>query len=448
VSHSPDRDALVRRYREVRARTEALAAPLSPEDMVVQSMPDASPTKWHLAHTTWFFEEFVLARFDPARPVEARDPRWRVLYNSYYEAAGPRHPRAARGLLSRPSVDEIRAWRARVDARMLALLAGAEPAALAITLLGTHHEEQHQELLLTDVKHALAQNPLRPAYAPARARSSASPPSPARPLGWTAFEERIALIGHDGPGFAFDNEGPRHRALVGPFSMASRLVTNEEYAAFIEDGGYRRPDLWLSDGWATVKAEGWMAPLYWERGDEGAWNVFTLRGLEPIERDAPVTHVSLYEADAYARWAGARLPTEAEWEVAGAKASRGGDDLGADGNFLEGGRLAAAPEADDGVSRRGPDPSSGHDPRRDDPPGPRQLFGDAWEWTGSAYLPYPRFRPVEGALGEYNGKFMSGQMVLRGGSCFTPRGHLRPTYRNFFPPQARWQMTGIRLARD
>jgi ergothioneine biosynthesis protein EgtB len=426
-----DRDALARRYEAVRARTEALAAPLSPEDMVVQSMPDASPTKWHLAHTTWFFEEFVLARFDPEHAW--RDPRWRVLYNSYYEAAGPRHPRAARGLLSRPSLDAIREWRARVDARMLAVLATAGDEALAIARLGTHHEEQHQELLLTDVKHALAQNPLRPEYAAARSVAASAKAGAALPMTWVSFEERIASLGHDGPGFAFDNEGPHHRALVGPFAMASRLVTNAEYAAFIEDGGYRRADLWLSDGWATVKAEGWSAPLYWERGTERAWRVFTLRGLEPLEEDAPVTHVSLFEADAYARWAGARLPTEQEWEVAATQASR----EGLQGNFLDAGRLAAAPA---GEGTNGAEASASA--------GPRQLFGDAWEWTGSAYLPYPRFRPAEGALGEYNGKFMSGQMVLRGGSCFTPRDHLRLSYRNFFPPQARWQMTGIRMARD
>jgi len=436
---SLERDALARRYRDVRARTEALAAPLSPEDMLVQSMPEASPTKWHLAHTTWFFEEFVLARFDPAH--EWRDPRWRVLFNSYYEAAGPRHPRPARGLLSRPSLEEIRAWRARVDARMMAFLATADVNALATTLLGTHHEEQHQELILTDVKHALARNPLRPGYAPARRiepRHAVAAPAPMptpmpTPMAWSAFEERIALVGHEGGGFAFDNEGPRHRVLVGPFSLASRLVTNAEYARFIADGGYQRPDLWLSDGWALARAERWSAPLYWERspapgGEEGPWSVFTLHGVEALDDHTPVTHVSLFEADAYARWAGARLPTEFEWEVAAAKTSRGA----VDGNFLESGRLAASPALE-----------TAHEARDI-----AQLFGDAWEWTGSAYLPYPRFRTADGALGEYNGKFMSGQMVLRGGSCLSPQAHLRASYRNFFPPHARWQMTGIRLAFD
>jgi ergothioneine biosynthesis protein EgtB len=405
------------RYSQVRGRTEALAAPLSVEDMLVQSMPDASPTKWHLAHTTWFFEEFVLARFDPAH--RWHDERWRFLFNSYYEAAGPRHPRPARGLLSRPSLDEVRAWRARVDERVVALIATGEAGVLPIVLLGTHHEEQHQELILTDAKHALAANPLRPAYAGAAAtRPPRAPPA----LEWLSHEGGMASIGHDGAGFAFDNEGPRHRVLAGSFLLASRAVTNAEYARFVDDGGYERPELWLSDGWATATTEGWKAPLYWERR-AGGWDVFTLRGVEPLEDGAPVTHVSLYEADAYARWAGHRLPTESEWEIAATGRA-------IEGNFLESGRLAAS-----AVEGRGEG-------------GELQLFGDAWEWTASAYLPYPKFRPLAGALGEYNGKFMSGQMVLRGGSCLSPRAHLRASYRNFFPPHTRWQMTGIRLAQD
>ncbi len=413
-----DRDALIRRYEQVRARTEALAAPLSAEDMLLQSMPDASPTKWHLAHTTWFFEEFVLGPFDPGH--RWHDERWRVLFNSYYEAAGPRHPRAARGLLSRPSLDEVRAWRARVDERMLAVLAKGDAKALSVALLGTHHEEQHQELILTDAKHALAGNPLRPAYTDRQHADDSSPtPGPAE---WSAYDGQVAWIGHDGSEFAFDNEGPRHRVFVGSFLLASRLVTNADYARFVDDGGYERPELWLSDGWAVATAEGWKAPLYWE-GTAGSRNVFTFHGVEPLAEAAPVTHVSFYEADAFARWAGHRLPTEAEWEVAAA-----GRDV--EGNFLESRRLSASPA-----------------PGRGDG-GPRQLFGDAWEWTGSAYLPYPKYRPVAGALGEYNGKFMSGQMVLRGGSCLSPRGHLRASYRNFFPPQVRWQMSGIRLAKD
>jgi ergothioneine biosynthesis protein EgtB len=416
-----DRDELVRRYTRVRARTEALAAPLSSEDMALQSMPDASPTKWHLAHTTWFFDEFVLPRLD--RDHRPEDPRWRLLYNSYYEGVGARHPRHARGLLSRPSLDRIRAWRTQVDERMLALLPRADEASLSVAILGTHHEEQHQELILTDVKHALSCNPLRPAYAhgalslaPATARSS----EPAPAMTWLAYEERLATIVDEGAGFAFDNERPRHRAVVGPFLLASRPVTNAEYARFIEDRGYDRPELWLSDGWSAAKIDALVAPLYWER-DGAAWNTFTLHGMRQLDPDAPVAHVSFYEADAYARWAGARLPTEHEWETAASAHP-------VEGNFLDTGVLA---------------PARAHRMARE-----AQLFGDVWEWTASAYLPYPRFRPLEGLLGEYNGKFMSGQMVLRGGSCLSPREHLRPTYRNFFPPHARWQMTGIRLARD
>jgi ergothioneine biosynthesis protein EgtB len=423
-----ERDEVIVRYRRVRERTDALAAPLSAEDMLVQSMPDASPTKWHLAHTTWFFEEFVLAPFEPRHRWQ--DERWRVLFNSYYEAAGPRHPRPSRGVLSRPSLDEVRGWRRHVDERVIALLSRADARAdarlLATALLGTHHEEQHQELLLTDITHALAQNPMRPAYAPApdekALQASRLTVEDAPPLEWAAFDERLASMGHDGQGFAFDNEGPRHRAFVGGFRLASRLTTNAEYLRFVEDGGYERPELWLSDGWSAVQAQGWSAPLYWELTD-GAWTAFSLRGVAPLEPHAPVTHVSFYEADAFARWAGGRLPTEAEWEVA---ASAGP----LEGNFVDDGRLDATPS----------------DPRQAGPV--RQLFGDAWEWTASAYLPYPKFQPAAGALGEYNGKFMSGQMVLRGGSCLSPRDHLRATYRNFFPPGARWQMSGIRLAQD
>ncbi|HEX8793724.1 MAG TPA: ergothioneine biosynthesis protein EgtB [Polyangiaceae bacterium] len=399
------------RYVAVRARTEALAAPLSPEDAMVQSMPDASPAKWHLAHTTWFFEEFLLRRW--------HDARWRPLFNSYYEAAGPRHARAGRGVLSRPTLDEIRAWRAAVDDRVLSMLQRAEPRQLEVAFLGTHHEEQHQELLLTDVQHAFWSSELRPAYRDDEPRSNAGV---APPLRWVAFDEAIVGIGHDRtarePGFAFDNETHRHRVLVGAFQLASRLVTNGEYDAFVADGGYERPELWLSDGWAAVQQHGWRSPLYWEK--DGA--AFGLRGVRPRAPNAPVAHVSHYEADAYARWAGARLATEAEWERAAAAQS-------VRGNFLDEERLATTAAPRDGA-------------------GVTQLFGDAWEWTASAYVPYPGFRAFDGALGEYNGKFMSGQMVLRGGSCFSPRDHIRPTYRNFFPPQARWQVSGIRLARD
>ncbi len=413
-----DRDGIAHRYAKVRARTEAIAAPLSPEDAMVQSMPDASPAKWHLAHTTWFFEEFVLARSDRAH--RWADERWRVLFNSYYEGVGPRHARAARGHLSRPSLDEVYAWRRRVDERMIECLARADETALATTLLGTHHEEQHQELMLTDAKHALWSSPLYPPYAvdpPPRAVEGAP-----TPLAWIGFANAEIDVGHDGGSFAFDNETPRHRALVGEFAMGARLVTNAEFGAFIEDGGYDRAGPWLSDGWAAVQAGGWRGPLYWQADPEpdGRRRAFGLRGWQALDPEAPVCHVSFYEADAYARWAGARLPTEHEWEAVA---------LGrpVDGNFVESGLLA--PEA-----ARGGDVS--------------QLFGDVWEWTASAYLPYPRFRPLSGALGEYNGKFMSGQMVLRGGSCLSPRGHLRASYRNFFPPAAKWQATGIRLARD
>ena len=410
----PDREALSRRYARVRARTEALAAPLSAEDAMVQSMPDASPAKWHLAHTTWFFDEFVLARHGGGH--RWHDERWRVLYNSYYEAVGPRHARPARGVLSRPSLDEVRAWRARVDEGVLALLKDADAAALDAVLLGTHHEEQHQELLLTDVQHAFFSSELRPAYTE-RPLEPSAPGSMVIPVMWAAFDESLVDLGHAGDGFAFDNETPRHRALVGAFRLASRLVTNGEYRDFIADGGYERSDLWLADGWTAVHAGAWRSPLYWDPGGERA---FGMRGMQALDPRAPVAQVSFYEADAFARWAGARLPTEAEWE-------RAARDHAVDGTFVDGGRLATAPAAGEGTT---------------------QLFGDAWQWTASAYLPYPRFRPLEGALGEYNGKFMSGQMVLRGGSCFSPREHLRATYRNFFPPHARWQVSGIRLARD
>jgi ergothioneine biosynthesis protein EgtB len=426
-----DPHTLLERFRAVRAQTEALVAPLSPEDMLVQSMPDASPAKWHLAHTAWFFEEFVLARFDPTYRV--RDPQWRFLFNSYYEAVGPRHPRAARGLLSRPPLSEVQAWRRHVDSEMMARLPRLGDAAAQVTLLGLHHEQQHQELVLSDALHALSCNPLEPAYAAAPSTNTRPAPVDAAPTpaAWIAFDERIAWLGHRGQGFAFDNEGPAHRALVGAFSMAARPVTNAEYARFIDDGGYRRADLWLSDGWAAARAGGWQAPLYWERdapvpgdGAPKGWSAFTLHGRRPLDGDAPVSHVSFFEADAYARWAGARLPTESEWELAAG-------DTPIEGNFVESAKLVPAAAPLEGAR-----------------PPLRQLFGDVWEWSASAYLPYPRFRPLDGALGEYNGKFMNGQMVLRGGSCWSPREHLRATYRNFFPPQTRWQMSGFRLARD
>ncbi len=402
-------------YLRVRARTEALCAPLTPEDMVVQSMPEASPAKWHLAHSTWFFETFLLSRTE--RPYVPHDGRWGFLWNSYYEAVGPRHPRPRRGLLTRPSVEEVRAYRRRVDDRVERVVRrGLDAEALDVLTLGLHHEQQHQELLLTDVKHAFWCNPLSPAYAAPLPASGAAAPA----LGWSALAGGLHEIGHAGTGFAFDNEGPRHRVWIEPSSIASRLVTNAEYLAFVEDGGYRRPELWLSMGWATVEAGKWTEPFYWERRD-GRWWTFTLTGMKEIDPAEPVCHISYFEADAYARWAGARLPTEFEWEVAAAGVPRRG-------NFVESGRWHPAP-ATGGEALL-------------------QLYGDVWEWTQSQYLPYPGYRPAPGAVGEYNGKFMCNQLVLRGGSCATSLTHIRPTYRNFFPPEATWQFTGFRLARE
>ena len=409
--------SLAARYAAVRNCTEALAAPLSPEDCALQSMPDASPVKWHLAHTTWFFETFVLeprvAGFAPF------DPQFRVLFNSYYNGIGAKHPRAERGLLSRPDLARVRAYRRHVDRRMGELLDGAVDAPLAeLVELGLQHEQQHQELILTDVKHLLAANPLAPAYQPRWPLKAVRP----QPLAWTSYAGGLHTFGHDGGGFAFDNEGPAHQAFVAPFELASRPVTHGEFAAFIDDGGYRRPELWLSLGWDAVQSRGWHAPLYWSRHGD-AFRTFTLHGMADIDPHTPVTHVSYFEADAYARWAGARLPTELEWELAARGAS-------VEGNFMDNGALHPLPA----------------DPARSTG-GPVQMFGDVWEWTSSSYAPYPGFRPAAGAIGEYNGKFMCGQYVLRGGSCATPAGHVRATYRNFFPPDARWQFSGLRLAR-
>nr|WP_235879623.1 ergothioneine biosynthesis protein EgtB [Polyangium aurulentum] len=414
----PGKTDLAARYRRIRALTLDHCRTLEPEDYVVQTMDDVSPTKWHLAHTTWFFETFLLREARSGhRPLH---PGYEVLFNSYYNAVGPQFPRARRGLLSRPTVREVLEYRSHVDEGMLRLLEGdASPLVLERTRLGLEHEQQHQELLLMDIKHVFWTNPLRPAL-----RADAARPSerPAPKLSWVAGPEGVHEIGHAGAGFCFDNETPRHTVLLHPFAMASRCVTNAEYLAFIEDGGYARSDLWLSDGWALVKAEGWGGPLYWEKRD-GAFQEMTLGGMRPLDPHAPVTHVSHYEADAYARWAGARLPTETEWEVMARGAS-------VEGNFVESGRLHPAAARDGGEG------------------GLAQLFGDVWEWTGSAYLPYPGFRSAPGAIGEYNGKFMSGQMVLRGGACVTPAGHVRGSYRNFFPPRSRWPFTGLRLARD
>ncbi len=429
-AHARCRDAsamqdasLLQRYREVRAGTHSLVAPLSAEDCTVQSMTSASPAKWHLAHTTWFFERFVLARSDPAhRPFH---PDFEFLFNSYYNAVGPQHARESRGLLSRPALDEATAYRTAVDERMLELLdrPTLAPDLGAIIEIGLNHEQQHQELLVTDAKHLLSCNPLRPAYN-AEAASTRRTSTPR--VQWLDFHEGVREIGHQGGGFAYDCEGPRHKVFVGEFHLADRLVTSGEYLAFMADGGYERPELWLDAGWREVQAHAWRAPLYWEESDTG-WHEFTLGGMRPIDENAPVTHVSLYEADAYARWAGCRLPTEAEWEIGCASAP--GSATCAHG-FLESQNLHPVGAPDEVV--------------RDT----REAMGEVWQWTGSQFRPYPGYRPPEGAIGEYNAKFMCDQFVLRGASCATPRSHARITYRNFFAPDARWQFSGIRLAKD
>jgi ergothioneine biosynthesis protein EgtB len=410
---------LAARLAEVRAATEDLAHGLSPEDCAIQSMPDASPVKWHLAHTTWFFETFVLER--GLRGYRPFDPAFRVLFNSYYNAVGEKRPRPERGLLSRPGLDQVLAYRRHVDEALGRLLAGAAlaPEFAGLIELGIHHEQQHEELILTDLKHLLSRNPLRPAYQ----RPWPLTPVAQRKRGWIDFAAGVADIGHAGPGFCFDNETPRHRVWLDAFRIATHPVTHGDFIEFVEDGGYRRPELWLSAGWDAVQARGWQAPAYWEHRD-GGWQTFTLHGMAPVDPNTPVCHVSFYEAEAFARWANERLPTEAEWEVAARAAP-------VDGNFLESRALhpLALREA----------PAGG---------APAQVFGDVWEWTRSDYGPYPGYRAPEGAVGEYNGKFMSGQYVLRGGSCATPASHIRATYRNFFPADARWQFSGLRLARD
>ena len=410
---------LAQRYGEVRAATLALSAPLSDEDCAIQSMPDASPVKWHLAHTSWFFETFVLEPHLPGYVVF--NPAFRILFNSYYNAVGDKHPRPARGLLSRPARTDVVAYRHHVDTSIQALLQRADTLptqALALIELGINHEQQHQELILTDVLHLLSCNPLQPVYV-ADHHCFATEPPPR--IEWHGFDAGLVEIGHSGPGFAFDNEIPRHRQYLHRFDLASRTVTNGEYLAFIADGGYRRAELWLAEGWDWVNAQLVEAPQYWRRDATGT-HQFTLHGMRAVDLAAPVCHVSLYEADAYARWAGARLPTEAEWEFAAGRAP-------IDGHFAEDCILRPLPAATaDGTLT--------------------QLFGDVWEWTQSAYSPYPGFRAAAGAVGEYNAKFMSNQYVLRGGSFATPRSHVRATYRNFFPAAARWQFTGFRLARD
>ncbi len=420
------------RYARIRERSTALAAPLSAEDCQVQSMPDASPVKWHLAHITWFFETFILERFEADfRPF---DPAFRVLFNSYYEGVGDRHPRPQRGLVSRPTLAEVMHYRDDVDVRMTTLLldgvqaAGAASEIASLVELGLHHEQQHQELILTDVKHALSHNPVASGYA---RRWPMAPVKP-MPVRWFAWQEQLAEVGHDPSldgAFCFDNETPRHRVCARAFELASRPATHGDWLAFMEDGGYRRPELWVSMGWDWVQTGPREAPLYWRReavGSGGAeWTTHTLQGRVAIDANTPVCHLSWFEADAFARWSGARLPTEVEWEIA-ARAVAGPPT----GNFADRGAFHPLPQTAPAA------------------PGPVQMWGDVWEWTGSAYLPYPGFQPLPGAVGEYNGKFMCNQFVLRGGSCATPQGHVRASYRNFFPPDAQWQFSGVRLARD
>jgi ergothioneine biosynthesis protein EgtB len=423
-------DFLLRRLQSVRAQTLALVDGLSDADATAQSMPDASPAKWHLGHTSWFFEALVL---EPGLPGYAVfDDRYAFLFNSYYDSVGPRQPRPKRGLLTRPPLDDVVAYRRHVDTALEGLLtSGAAGEALLRTIeLGLHHEQQHQELLLTDILHLFAQNPLKPAYRHPEPLAAGGAGTDETGPGWISFDGGIRKTGAvpfddqpfsaDGAGFAFDCETPRHDALIRPFRLADRPVTNAEWTRFIDDGGYRDPLLWLSDGWAAARAEDWDAPLYWDNRD-GEWWTMTLKGPQPVDPAAPVCHVSLFEADAFARWAGKRLPTEFEWEAAA-------DGLAVAGNLAASGRLRPAPAT----------PGEGL----------RQMFGDVWEWTASSYAPYPGFTATDGAGGEYNGKFMSGQNVLRGGSCATPEGHVRATYRNFFYPHQRWQFTGLRLAED
>ena len=412
-----DDQLLAERFCATRRLTEALAAPLSAEDQTVQSMPDVSPTKWHRAHTSWFFETFLLSALLP--DYDVFHPDFGYLFNSYYEGVGARYPRPDRGLVSRPGITEIADYRRHVDAGMTELLdRGVDPGTAQLVELGIQHEQQHQELLLMDIKHVLSRNPMLPAYAP-RANLRTGTGGPAT---WTGHAGGTLPIGHTGDGFGFDNEFPRHLVHVEPFALSDRPVSCGEWLAFMDDGGYLRPELWLSDGWATVSAEGWEAPLYWSPG-EGGWREFTLAGDGPVDPARPVCHVSYYEADAFARWAGDRLPTEAEWELV--SLGRTGEHA-AEVHVLDTGVLHPAPTSPESAAP----------------------FGDVWQWTSSAYGAYPGFAPAEGAVGEYNGKFMVNQYVLRGGSCATPPGHIRATYRNFFPPGARWAFSGLRLAHD
>jgi len=420
VAHDPATACklAIQRFENTRRQSIHLARPLTPEDCAVQAMPDASPTKWHLAHTTWFFETFILERVDPKR--KPLNEAFKYLFNSYYNTVGPQFTRAQRGLLTRPSLEDVLTYRRAVDDAVAKTLTAADAALLTellpILQLGIQHEQQHQELILTDIKALFWQNPLRPAYL-ANPRSLARPP--VHPMSWRDVGEGLYEIGYSGDAFHYDNEAPRHKVWLDRFQIANRLVTNGEYLQFIEAGGYQRAEWWLSEGWNAVETHAWEGPLYWQRDTKGAWQQFTLHGMKSIDPNEPVCHVSLFEADAYARWAGARLPTEAEWETVAIAQPESG-------TFLEDGHYHPAAS----------DHTHG------------QFFGDVWEWTSSAYGPYPGYTQPDGAFGEYNAKFMSNQNVLRGGSCATPRDHMRATYRNFFPGATRWQFTGIRLARN
>jgi ergothioneine biosynthesis protein EgtB len=416
-------NSLAKRYQSVRAFTKMLCKPLATEDYIIQSMPDVSPTKWHLAHTSWFFETFILSKAN--KHYKSPNAQYNYLFNSYYVQVGKRHSRPERGLLSRPTVEEVYRYRHHVDEHMFEFLEHANQAELEemspVIEIGLNHEQQHQELIITDIKHVFSVNPLHPAYLQTKHEALRHFTLPERK--WITFPEGLYWIGHDGNGFAFDNESPRHKVYIYPFKLSSRLVTNKEYLAFMEDGGYERPELWLSDGWYTVEANNWKAPLYWEKHN-GSWLYFTLSGMREIVLDEPVTHVSYYEAEAYARWRGSRLPSESEWEIASSK-------VHVEGNFVDSGNYH---------------PVALNQKLRSDEL--LQMFGDVWEWTHSPYIQYPGFKMLPGALGEYNGKFMCNQIVLRGGSCATPISHIRRTYRNFFSPNARWQFMGIRLAQD
>ncbi len=421
--NSNTRTEIIESYKKVRQFTHTLAEPLEIEDYVVQSMPDVSPTKWHLAHTSWFFETFVLSK--ALTEYKSPNPQYAYLFNSYYVQAGERYYRPKRGLISRPTVEETYNYRNHVDESMLQFMENADREEWMelgpVIEIGIHHEQQHQELIVTDIKHVLSENPLHPKYIDNKKSGKAS--ENPKELSWIGFEEGLFDIGNQGGGFGYDNEFPEHKVYLAPYMLASRLITNAEYIEFMEDGGYETPEIWLSEGWAAVEENNWKAPLYWKKHN-GEWMQFTLSGLRPVEPDEPVTHVSYFEADAFARWAGSRLPTESEWEVAAS-------NLDIEGNFAD--NLNFHPIGLDAGSNGGV---------------LKQMYGDVWEWTQSSYSAYPGYKTPPGALGEYNGKFMCNQMVLRGGSCATSKSHIRKTYRNFFPTNARWQFMGIRLAKD